>query len=78
MKPRSCLFYASAIPIALAGCGVPDDNRTVVDTGIDAGPLQNGVAEVWVDPDGCQHWVIDDGVEGYMTPRRSRPCPMPK
>jgi outer membrane protein OmpA-like peptidoglycan-associated protein len=23
---------------------------------------------IWVDPDGCQHWVMDDGVEGYMTP----------
>lgn len=27
---------------------------------------------VWVDPDGCQHWVMDDGVEGYMTPRVNR------
>ena len=23
---------------------------------------------IWVDPDGCQHWVMDDGFEGYMTP----------
>ncbi len=21
---------------------------------------------IWVDPDGCEHWVMDDGVEGYM------------
>jgi outer membrane protein OmpA-like peptidoglycan-associated protein len=27
---------------------------------------------IWVDPDGCQHWVMDDGAEGYMTPRVSR------
>ena len=27
---------------------------------------------VWVDPDGCEHWVMDDGVEGYMTPHVSR------
>ena len=19
---------------------------------------------VWIDPDGCEHWVMDDGVEG--------------
>lgn len=23
---------------------------------------------IWVDPDGCEHWVLDDGVEGYMSP----------
>lgn len=27
---------------------------------------------IWVDPDGCQHWVMDDGVEGYMTPNVNR------
>ncbi len=27
---------------------------------------------VWVDPDGCEHWVMDDGVEGYMTPNVNR------
>lgn len=27
---------------------------------------------IWVDPDGCQHWVMDDGVEGYMAPRLNR------
>lgn len=23
---------------------------------------------VWVDPDGCEHWVMDDGWEGFMSP----------
>ncbi|WP_231704130.1 OmpA family protein [Cochlodiniinecator piscidefendens] len=23
-------------------------------------------ATIWVDPDGCEHWVMDDGVEGFM------------
>lgn len=27
---------------------------------------------VWVDPDGCEHWAMDDGVEGYMTPHVTR------
>ncbi|KUF11317.1 cell envelope biogenesis protein OmpA [Pseudoponticoccus marisrubri] len=27
---------------------------------------------IWVDPDGCEHWVMDDGVEGYMTPHVDR------
>lgn len=27
------------------------------------------VAGVWVDPTGCDHWIIDDGVEGYLSAR---------
>lgn len=23
---------------------------------------------IWTDPDGCQHWVMDDGIEGFMAP----------
>ena len=30
------------------------------------------IPTVWVDPDGCEHWVMDDGVEGYMTPHTNR------
>ncbi len=30
------------------------------------------VPTIWVDPDGCEHWVMDDGWEGYMTPNVSR------
>ena len=26
------------------------------------------VPTIWVDPDGCEHWVMDDGAEGFMTP----------
>ncbi|MEL6607426.1 MAG: OmpA family protein [Pseudomonadota bacterium] len=25
------------------------------------------IPTIWVDPDGCEHWVMDDGWEGYMT-----------
>ena len=30
------------------------------------------IPNIWVDPDGCEHWVMDDGVEGYMTPHTNR------
>jgi len=30
------------------------------------------VPTVWIDPDGCEHWVMDDGWEGYMTPHVNR------
>ncbi|OCX64622.1 hypothetical protein BFP70_11430 [Thioclava sp. SK-1] len=26
-------------------------------------------AGVWIDPEGCDHWIIDDGVEGYLSAR---------
>jgi hypothetical protein len=31
----------------------------------DRGVLQAGDAAVVYDPDGCQGWLIDDGIEGY-------------
>lgn len=30
------------------------------------------IPTIWVDPDGCEHWVMDDGVEGYMSPHVTR------
>ncbi len=30
------------------------------------------VPTIWVDPDGCEHWVMDDGWEGYMSPHTNR------
>lgn len=27
---------------------------------------------IWIDPDGCEHWVMDDGAEGYMSPHLRR------
>ncbi|QYX55920.1 OmpA family protein [Roseovarius sp. SCSIO 43702] len=32
----------------------------------------NYTPTIWVDPDGCEHWVMDDGWEGYMTPHVNR------
>ncbi|MEM1234247.1 MAG: OmpA family protein [Pseudomonadota bacterium] len=25
------------------------------------------VPTIWIDPDGCEHWVMDDGWEGFMS-----------
>lgn len=30
------------------------------------------IPTIWVDPDGCEHWAMDDGAEGYMTPHVRR------
>ena len=40
------------------------------DSGTDKdGGLVEGEAAIAYDPDGCQVWIIDDGVEGYSSPR---------
>lgn len=36
---------------------------------IDRSDLASMRAGIWVDPNGCQHWIIDDGVEGYLSAR---------
>lgn len=51
--------------VVLSGCV----NDTTQDSGLDAGSLSEMRAGIWIDPNGCDHWIIDDGVEGYMTPR---------
>lgn len=58
-----------AVAGLLSGCETPGGTNGIVDGGYDGGPLADGVANIWVDPDGCQHWYIDDGIEGYMSPR---------
>ena len=39
------------------------------DSGTDDVGLVDGEAAIAYDPDGCQVWIIDDGVEGYSSPR---------
>lgn len=56
----------------LVACERSGDDNSVTDGGVDGGFLRDGFANVWVDPDGCQHWYIDDGIEGYMSPRLNR------
>ncbi|WP_460272291.1 OmpA family protein [Celeribacter sp. ULVN23_4] len=33
---------------------------------------ENYTPTIWIDPDGCEHWVMDDGAEGYMDLKRDR------
>ena len=42
---------------------------TAEDFGRDKVGLVDGEAAIAYDPDGCQVWIIDDGVEGYSSPR---------
>ena len=46
-----------------------DRGTFVAPFGIDSGDLTNLTAGIWVDPHGCDHWIIDDGIEGYLSAR---------
>ena len=70
MKVTKSLIILSAVGL-LAACETNSDG-SITDGGLDGGTLQDGLANVWVDPDGCQHWYVDDGIEGYMSPRLNR------
>lgn len=50
--------------IVMTGGAVAQQQRSI--TG------ESYVPGVWVDPDGCEHWVMDDGWEGYMSTKRDR------
>ncbi|MBY6058680.1 OmpA family protein [Leisingera daeponensis] len=50
----------AALGIAAASASAQTQQRTIKG--------ERYVPTIWVDPDGCEHWVMDDGAEGFMTP----------
>lgn len=56
--------------LALSACTVGEVKNP--DTFIDSNDLSQLQAGIWVDPEGCDHWIIDDGLEGYMMARLHR------
>lgn len=73
MKFTKIALVLSAAAV-LAGCEAgegfgaygPDKS---IDRGIDSKDLSELKAGIWIDPNGCDHWIIDDGVEGYLSAR---------
>jgi len=64
--------------VALSGCvgglrpstGGAGEVRAVGDDRFfDSGSLSELEAGIYIDPDGCHIWMIDDGVEGYWSRR---------
>lgn len=84
LRPQR-LALMLALAAGLSGCGAytegwgfegtqpytgPDSViATGQDQGVDDGDLRDGKAAIAYDPDGCQVWIIDDGIEGFATPR---------
>lgn len=64
---RAALGGLAAMCLALVSMAQPaasQTTRTVLG--------QEYIPTIWVDPDGCEHWVMDDGAEGYMSPHVNR------
>lgn len=64
-------ILALALAGGLAGCidaPIGPDKSQDRNT-FDRDDLSGMRAGIWVDPNGCDHWIIDDGVEGYLSQR---------
>jgi hypothetical protein len=72
---RKLFLTALIAPIALAGCMSTTSNGVPLMATNHDGAFANGVGPtegqgaVAVTPDGCEAWIMDDGVEGYASTR---------
>ena len=65
------IVLALGTALVLAACDAGPDksqDRNLVDRN-DLSQIKWGI---WVDPDGCDNWIADDGVEGYLARRYDR------
>ena len=72
MKPTTAMRMLKGLEVAAIGI--------TMTAGLAIAAAQSGgktkteryIPTIWVDPDGCEHWVMDDGFEGFMTPHVTR------
>jgi len=76
MNRKTLAGAGLVVALGLSGCGLtpytPGPNTYIAvaeDRGWDRTRIPDGRAAIAYDPDGCQNWLIDDGVEGYSSPR---------
>ncbi len=69
-KVFALIAVAGLTSACSSGHGVVGPNKSL-DRGTDSKDLSQLTAGIWVDPNGCEHWIIDDGVEGYADLRRT-------
>ena len=67
---KKIAFIALAGMMGLAGCAGNNPDKSEDRQRFDpSGDLADMRAGIWYSPQGCQYWIIDDGVEGYLSPR---------
>ena len=67
--PAVSVMRLAASALLAVSLAMPTSAQTPSQSGLDKGQY---IPNIWVDPDGCEHWVMDDGIEGYMTPHVTR------
>jgi hypothetical protein len=83
MRTATYATLALSAVLLTAGCSTRTVNGLPViatnnDQSIfDQAPLPEGQAGIVYDPDGCQNWIIDDGLEGYASRRRDSATGLP-
>ena len=65
------LVFGALMAMGLSACEQVGPDKSF-DGGFDRKPLSELQAGIWIDPNGCDHWIIDDGVEGYLSQRLDR------
>lgn len=60
-KPVVAVFGAAALALAASLGPVAAQQKA-----------ETYMPAIWIDPDGCEHWAMDDGAEGYMDARKTR------
>lgn len=84
---KKTVLLALVAPLTVAGCvtntaytgGAPKQIAAPYDTGPgDRAALRDGQAAVAVLPDGCEAWIVDEGVEGYAGDRSDPKSGLPR
>lgn len=63
------IFKGIALLAVVGGLSACEAIDKTIDFNVDTKDLTTLKAGIWVDPTGCDHWIIDDGVEGYLSQR---------
>ena len=68
------IFMVIPAAVLISSCEhfLVDKVDKTVDRFIDSKHLSELKAGVWIDPNGCDHWIIDHGSEGYLSQRLDR------
>jgi outer membrane protein OmpA-like peptidoglycan-associated protein len=65
MRKMAGITLVALVSVSMLGQDLAaQETRTIVG--------ERYVPTIWVDPDGCEHWVMDDGAEGYGDNRLRR------
>lgn len=62
-KGRAGFAFAASLGLAVATMATAPVQAQMISGTVNG---ERYAPTIWIDPDGCEHWVMDDGVEGYM------------